>query len=359
MSVDASLSSEASPIGSAGWGLSVEARELVLVGEVTEVLINGMKRRVPFLGLLLAGLVCATPALSTEVGGGGSKKTDCLATFQTSVVLPGNQRKIICVDGDPACDTDATIDGQCTFDLAVCINSSFNPVCTLNGVESIFIDHSADNGDPKFDPDFQAIQDRIMNELDLPSGEVDDCTNPSFLTVPVRGPFPGNRCQSGKKKVKMTTQSEFDIGAGKTFTDKDAMKFICKPAPTGCDPQNLFSGTFDRIQRQILDQNCATSACHDSQSFAGGLLLETGASYTSLVNVAPVNFAAGQAGWLRVTPGDLDMSYLHLKLQGGLDPALGERMPFGKGKLKSFLRDIIELWILAGAPENGWVPGTD
>jgi hypothetical protein len=156
----------------------------------------------------------------------------------------------------------------------------------------------------------------------------------------------------------MTTQSEFDISAGKSFTDKDAMKFICRPAPTGCDPQALYSGTFDRIQGQILDQNCATSACHDSQSFAGGLLLETGASYTSLVGIAPVNFAAGQLGWLRVTAADEDTSYLYQKLQGGLDPSLGERMPFGKGKLKSHLREIIRLWIVAGAPETGWVPGT-
>lgn len=331
---------------------------MVPVGEVTEVLIRGFTRRLPLLAIGAACLL-ASAAHATTVGGGGSKKTDCYAVFETSVALPENKRKVICVDGDPACDFDATIDGQCTFDLAVCINSTFNPVCTKNGVESIFVDHSADNGDPKFDPDFQALQDRIMNELDLPSSEVDDCTAPSFLTVPVRGPFPGNRCQSGKKKVKMTTHSEFDIDAGKSFVDKDAMKFICKPAPTGCNPQTLFDGTYDRIQRQILDQNCAVSACHDSQSFAGGLLLETGASYTSLVNVAPVNFAAGQLGWLRVTPNDDTTSFLYQKLQGGLDPSLGDRMPAGKGKLKSFLRDIIHLWILAGAPETGWVPGTD
>lgn len=329
------------------------------MGEVTEVLIKGIERHAPL--LVLVGVLCVFggDAHATTVGGGGSKKLDCLATFETSVVLPANQRKIICVDGDPACDTDATIDGKCTFDLAVCVNSTFSPVCTQNGVESIFVEHSADNGDPKFDPDFQAIQDRIENELDLPSTEVDDCTDPSFVTVRVQGPFPGNRCRQGKKKVKMSTDSTFDISAGKSFRDKDAIKFICKPAPTGCDPQNLFDGTFDRIQWQILDQSCAVSACHDSQSFAGGLLLETGASYTSTVNVAPVNFAAGQLGWLRITPGDPDTSYLYQKLLGGLDPALGDRMPFGKGKLKSYLRDIIELWILAGAPETGWVPGTD
>ena len=52
------------------------------------------------------------------------------------------------------------------------------------------------------------------------------------------------------------------------------------PAPSnGCDPQTLFTGgTFDRIQRQVFNQNCALSGCHDSQSQAGDLLLETGAA---------------------------------------------------------------------------------
>ncbi len=320
--------------------------------------IQGIQGRLPALVALLVAGVLAAPAHATTVGGGGSKKTDCLAVFETSVVLPANHRKVICTDGDPACDTDGTVDGQCTFDLSVCINSTFDPKCAITGVESMFVDHSADNGDPKFDPDFQALQDRIENELDLPNADA-ECTNPTFLTVPVNGPLPGNRCRSGKKKVRLTSHSEFDIGAGKTFKDKDAMKFICKPHENGCDPQNLFSGTYNRIQRQILDQNCAVSACHDSQSFAGGLLLETGASYTSLVSIAPVNVAAGQLGWLRVTPGDENTSYMHQKLLGGLDPSLGERMPLGKGKLQSFLREIVRLWIVAGAPETGWVPGTD
>ena len=328
------------------------------------MLVGGRQRRVP-LRMVFGMWVFAAIALgavgssATTVGGGGSKKTDCLATFETSVALGPGQRKVICTDGDPTCDTDATVDGKCTFDLAVCANSTFSSACSKNGVESMFVEHSADNGDPKFDPDFQAIQDRIESELDLPNTNADDCTNPSFVTVRVRGPFPGNRCQQGNIKVRMSTESTFDIAAGKSFRDKDAIKFICKPAPNGCDPQNLFSGTFDRIQWQILDQQCAISACHDSQSYAGGLLLETGASYGQLVNGAPVNSAAGQLGWLRVKPGDVESSFLYQKLQGGLDPSLGDRMPLGKGKVKSYLRDIIKLWIAGDAPLDGWVPGTD
>jgi hypothetical protein len=175
----------------------------------------------------------------------------------------------------------------------------------------------------------------------------------------VQGPYPNDRCKAGKKRVRLTAQSDFDVQAGKSFRDKDTLHFQCKPAPDGCDPQALFAGTYDRIQRQIFDQSCAVSGCHDSESFAGGLLLETGASYTSIVNVGPANFEANQLGWLRITPGDETMSFLYQKVQGGLDEGLGERMPFGRGKLKGFLRDIVRQWILAGAPETGWVAGTD
>ena len=56
----------------------------------------------------------------------------------------------------------------------------------------------------------------------------------------------------------------------------------CDPAPSGCDPMAIYTGTFDRIQRQIFNQSCAVSGCHDSQSQTGGLLLETGAAHTNL-----------------------------------------------------------------------------
>jgi hypothetical protein len=56
----------------------------------------------------------------------------------------------------------------------------------------------------------------------------------------------------------------------------------------------------DRIQRQIFNQSCAKSGCHDSQTQQGGLLLESGASYTNLIDVAPQNLGAVAAGWKRV-----------------------------------------------------------
>jgi hypothetical protein len=144
------------------------------------------------------------------------------------------------------------------------------------------------------------------------------------------------------------------------------LKLYCEPAPlNGCNPKKLFASTFDRIQGQIFNQNCALSGCHDSQSQSGGLLLETGAAYGNLVNHAPVNAAAVAAQWLRVdapmlgVSGDLDTSFLFHKIEGDLPNSdYGLRMPRNKPKLNGTLRDIIRLWIEAGAPQNVWVPGT-
>jgi hypothetical protein len=48
------------------------------------------------------------------------------------------------------------------------------------------------------------------------------------------------------------------------------------------------------------------------------------------------------------------------KITGDLpSPAYGLRMPRNRPKLDQYLIDLIRLWIEAGAPASGWVPGTD
>ena len=79
----------------------------------------------------------------------------------------------------------------------------------------------------------------------------------------------------------------------------------------------------------------------------------------------PVTVSAANAGWLRVkvvpnVSGDLDNSLLFHKIEGTLpDTTYGERMPRGRAKQNSRLREIIRLWIEGGAPADPtWVPGT-
>jgi hypothetical protein len=279
-----------------------------------------------------------------------------------------------CVDGT-ACDADGTVNGICTIPLIVCANSTYNAgQCTLNGVESVTVDHALDNGDLKFDPDFQALQNRIDTDLaPFPATTSDLCTAASNIRVAIKGPLGNNKCARSKTKVvKLTTTSE--LISGHVTTDVDVMRFQCDPHPLnpmdpvpidGCDPQTLFpTGTFERIQKQVFNQNCALSGCHDSQTQASGLLLETGASYANLKNQDPVTVAAFNAGWKRVTvtvddvSGDPATSLLFHKLEGDMLATSGPRMPLNRPKLHATLRDIIEKWIINGAPMNGWVPGT-
>jgi hypothetical protein len=319
------------------------------------------------LGLIGAALALGPdPAGAVVVGGGGRARTDCLAVFDLPDPIP--KRRWTCIDGED-CDGDGEKNGQCVFRVAVCANSTFDPVCSLQGVSAIEVEHSQDNGDPDFDPDFQAIQSRIDNQIAPPTDDPDSCTTVTNVTVRLKGPFANSRCLRARKRIKVETRSQA-IG-GKIYHETDVLHLSCLPAPDSCVPTSLFDSTFDRIQTQIFNQSCAVSGCHDSQTTQANLLLEVGASLPSLVNVTPTNGAAQAAGWLRITQtvppdingengsGDAATSLLYNKVNGSLLPGMGLQMPLGEPQLNPLLIEIIRLWIEAGAPEVGWVPGTD
>jgi hypothetical protein len=317
------------------------------------------------MAVFAAALAGAAPAMAIIVGGGGSQGKDCLVVFEASANFPlAVPKQVRCTDGDPSCDADGDVNGICSLPVKVCANSTFSSECTLNGVAQINVDHSFDNGnDAKFDPDFLAMRQRIEQDFSFPLTSVGVCTGTVNFRVPIKGPLGNNNsCARTRKKLKLRSVSTPASGAA---NDTDTLKLYCEPAPgNGCDPQTLFDGTFDRIQRQIFNQSCALGGCHDSESQMSGLLLETGAAYGNLINQTPVNASAANAGWLRVSvvpdvSGDPDTSFLLHKIEGDLpDGTYGSRMPLDKPKLNSTLRDIIQLWIEAGAPQTTWVPGT-
>ena len=315
--------------------------------------------------LLPAILLCAGAAGAVDivlVGGGGGTATECLTVFEAPAnYRPEKPRHVLCTDGDSTCDADGVVNGVCEFPVTVCANSTFDPRCLYFGVRDVAVDHAADNGDPKFDPDFQALQARVDAEFPVDTTDPDLCTAPTAIRVPIRGPL-GPVCARGTKKLRLRTTST-PPPAGAPKVDKDKIKLMCEPAiaSNGCDTHTLFpDGTFERIQHQIFNQSCAVSGCHDSQSFAGGMTLEEGTAHGSLVGVNPVNLAAATAGWKRVAPSDPANSFILHKLDGDLpDASYGERMPRGKPAIDQLLIDIIDLWIQAGAPASGWVPGTD
>src|SRR6185503_14931919 len=329
-----------------------------------------------FCALLLAGWLMvplaaeaqttttSTTSTTIIIGGGGGVRNDCLLVLRTAPNTPeSHPRHFRCADGD-SCDGDGAVNGVCVLPISACGNSTFDPRCTSPGVASIVVDHALDNGDAKFDPEFQALQNVITNGIDVDGDTPDDCTTAIDFDVFVDGPLANNACHRGKKLLRITTESDFM--AGSSVTDRDRLRMICDPSPSGCDPMAFYTSAFDRIQRQIFNQSCAVSGCHDSQSSSesGSLLLEEGAAYNNLVGVTPDNDAAEAAGWLRVnqtspTTGDPQTSFLFRKVDHDLpSPDYGLGMPRLRPKLDQALIDVIEAWIIAGAPETGWPAGT-
>jgi len=262
----------------------------------------------PAAAIILTGwLLLAVPAAKAQttttssststtiiIGGGGGARRDCLLVLGLAPTIPARRpRHYRCADGD-ACDADGMVNGVCQFSLNACSNSTFDARCASPGVASSIVDHALDNGDPAFDTEFQALQN-VINTLDFESDTPDDCTTAINFHIPVQGPFVGNACRRNRKVLRIRTESDF---AGGMVIDRDRLRMICDPSPLGCDPQVLYASAFDRIQRQIFNQSCAVSGCHDSQTYqsSGNLLLEQGASYANLVNVTPDNDAAEAAG---------------------------------------------------------------
>lgn len=319
--------------------------------------------------LCIAALMCLSAASADAVvyAGGGSPRSDCLGVFDAPVNAPaGNPRLIRCVDGE-ACDEDGTVNGVCRFSVSYCANSSQVPGCSLQGVAEISVRHAADDGiDPDFNPQFQALQSQIDGTIVPPTASVDVCTAPTTLRIPVKGPRGRNRCSAGRARVEVTVLST--AIDGRFHRDRDVLRIACFPSreSIGCDPQTFFTSTFDRVQEQVFNRSCATAACHDSQSTAANLLLETGASRANLLDVFPTNGAAADAGWRRIfttgaTSADLERSFVYRKITGDLpSAAYGLRMPRKRPRLDKTSRDLLRIWIENGAPDGsgGWVSGT-
>lgn len=148
--------------------------------------------------------------------------------------------------------------------------------------------------------------------------------------------------------------------------DRGMMIVVLAGALTGasCD-ENLASlagptpnlqPTLSSIEREIFNttDSSGRQSCTSCHTDAGGrvapvgMVLLTGRSYASLVNVASRN----KAGAVRVIPGDPENSYLVHKLEGR-SGMVGVRMPRGDGP---FLTDgqmlIIKRWIALGAPND-------
>lgn len=125
-------------------------------------------------------------------------------------------------------------------------------------------------------------------------------------------------------------------GSAVSGTDGDGDSTTAGALPGGCD--------FEGAIQPIFTASCAFSGCHGGAGPQASMSLEAGSAYAALVGVASV-----QLDMQRVTPGELDASYLWEKL--GPSPASGSSMPLG-GQLQDGELALIEAWIVAGAPET-------
>ena len=121
--------------------------------------------------------------------------------------------------------------------------------------------------------------------------------------------------------------------------------------------QAPIEGTFDALQIQLFDgQGCSVDACHGNRA-VGGLRLTDDVAYEQLVE-AP----SSGSDLMRVLPGDRHRSYLYQKLLAASAPEdatiTGGPMPTGGPAIPDPLLEALRLWIYAGAPRTGTVPGT-
>jgi len=116
------------------------------------------------------------------------------------------------------------------------------------------------------------------------------------------------------------------------------LMFACGDKDTALDP------THDADIQPIWEASCGVG-CHTGGSASGDLALDDG--YAATVGVEST-----VAGVKLVEPGDLDNSYLWLKIDGTHEDIGGEgsSMPLGE-RLSDPDEALVRAWILDGAPQ--------
>jgi hypothetical protein len=131
----------------------------------------------------------------------------------------------------------------------------------------------------------------------------------------------------------------------------------------GSAPSSAASGTFARIQRDILDPSCVS--CHrtgEANARQSQLVLTSDSAYLQLVGVGSTQQIARADGMSRVKPYRADSSLLYHKLSwipGHHSRDYGQLMPMGTTKgITAGQLEYVRRWIEAGAPRSGHVVDT-
>jgi len=134
-----------------------------------------------------------------------------------------------------------------------------------------------------------------------------------------------------------------------------------------------YPSTFAAIQGVIFEApvyGCTASICHSAAAAPvnGGLNLESGQSYLSLLGAAGTGAPSQGTLLKRIEPSEPELSLLYLKLLKNTDPAryaqihpvddIGAAMPNVGTPLTEPHLEAVRRWIRGGAPEDDVVEGT-
>lgn len=120
-------------------------------------------------------------------------------------------------------------------------------------------------------------------------------------------------------------------------------------------------GSFGLLYTKIFTPSCALVGCHanedhEKENHAHSITLEGSGTYNYLINKAPKNSQAIQAGLSIVVPNDTIKSFLFHKINYKNSPyKYGAPMPGGGLELTKNQITFIKQWIMGGAPLNGHV----
>ena len=107
--------------------------------------------------------------------------------------------------------------------------------------------------------------------------------------------------------------------------------------------------TLASIQANVFNPSCIV--CHGGANAPQGLRLDVANSFTNLVGVA----SRQDSSFLRVMPGNPDLSYVIQKLEG--TASVGEQMPLGGPPVPQATINFVRQWITDGAlPDFGGPP---
>lgn len=347
--------------------------------------------RLAFAGLTV---LLATMLQAQTVGGGGPKATDCWITFDS---IPAANKptsrpsRIECADQDSTCGDANPALGYCTFDVQMAFNSTTGfPSCAPAAAPAagFRIPYSGPGNDdhPKHVNDFEPLLVFAEDQLPLSATDTDRLSGFKPVTIPlsITTSAAGPRFRNTTVKLEPTLCATGLLSNGKcppgVDRDSDSFKLVCTVPIDPITQKKIspcagISSTFQQIQEHIFDRKCSTLAtCHGSTDPAHDLCLKPScggrSAYTDLVGVDPHNLSAADDGLKRVQAGDLLGSLLHRKIVGGTllnspgagTNAYGFRMPYhspatdrARPKLSAGEIRLINNWILAGAPQTGFV----